>query len=209
MSLFSTAVALDRPSSGIDWLDDKQFPYWEEAMRLGNPYKFVSWVTTHDPVKSAQVVAHLTEFRTVFAKVQKELNRVPPAATAASEAAAKAAERTAKPKKDHSADAGWIKVKDPDSGSSFYYHVESGQKEWSNGTAVGLNLKPVPRAAPAAAPATPQQSRAEKEARSNGQLSQSKRLNRRGSDERSGAGAPAVGEPRRRERGSPSRMYGS
>jgi hypothetical protein len=208
MSLFSTAAALDRPTSGVDWLDDKQFPYWEEAMRSGNPYKFLGWLTSHDPVRSAQVVNHMTEFRTVFAKLQKELNRVTPAAATGSAAANKAAEMTARPKKDHSADAGWIKVKDPDSGSSFYYHVESGQKEWSNGTAVGLNLKPVARAAPAAA-ATPQQSRAEKEARINGQLSQSKRLNRRGSDERSGGGAPAVGEPRRRERGSPSRMYGS
>eukprot|EP00903_Cladosiphon_okamuranus_P006009 g5929.t1 len=76
---------LDESSSGADalldeswttpWLDERVFPYWPQAARIGDREDFLRWLVVQDSRRAALVLAHATEFEKVHRLVTKELSR--------------------------------------------------------------------------------------------------------------------------------------
>jgi hypothetical protein len=67
-------AALDCPgNAGIDWLNEDVFPYWPEAMKIGNVFRFQNWLASRDPVLASRVLMNSDEFKIVFDRVRSEV----------------------------------------------------------------------------------------------------------------------------------------
>ena len=78
MERSSGTDALLNESWTTPWLDDRVFPYWPQAARIGDLEDFLRWLVAQDSRRAALVLTHSLEFEMVHRLVTAELSRPQP-----------------------------------------------------------------------------------------------------------------------------------
>lgn len=134
-TLVDTMTALTRSTSGIDYLNEREFPYWYDAIRIGNLNQFLAFLNEKDKKCADAVIANLSEFQVIFARIQRDtsLTRTSRPVPATHRGRSPVRERHSfATSKSHKEEDGWIEIAHPDIvGAIYYYNIRTGKAEWS------------------------------------------------------------------------------